>query len=174
MRTIKRITKIHEIVGYKIYCLFNNGVSRVIDFKKVFQQWKIQPGDWEYPLMTSEAAFAQVTLVDGALTWKNISIKSTDEQGQEVVYPYDIDPIVSYELSEADTSRALSIGLMIKQARMELRLTQEQLAQKSGTTKHYISKIENDKSGIELATLQRIVEGGLGKRLKVEIVGGPR
>lgn len=170
MRTIKRIIKIHEIIGYKIYCLFNNGESRVIDFEKVFEGWKVRPGDLEYPLTVSQAAFAQVELVDGAFTWKNLALASVDEQGEDVAYPYDIDPIVSYELSEEDPKRTLEIGMMIKQARKEMGLTQEELARKSGTTKHYISKVENDKSGIELSTLLRIVEGGLGKRLEMKIV----
>ncbi|MBK6902797.1 MAG: helix-turn-helix transcriptional regulator [Saprospirales bacterium] len=55
------------------------------------------------------------------------------------------------------------IGLMIKQARKEAGLTQEELARKSGTSKHYISRIENNKSDIELLTLIKIVEAGLGK-----------
>lgn len=47
-------------------------------------------------------------------------------------------------------------------------LKQGQLAEKSGTSKHYISRIENEKSGIELMTLKKIVEG-LGKRLQIRI-----
>ena len=53
------------------------------------------------------------------------------------------------------------IGRRIKIARNELGLTQEQLAEKSGTSKHYISRIENEKSGIELMTLKKIVESKL-------------
>jgi DNA-binding XRE family transcriptional regulator len=170
MRTIKRIVKIHGITGYKVYCLFNTGESRVIDFEKVFDAWKIKPGDLEYPLKASQSAFAQAELTDGALTWKNIVIESVDEHGDKIVHPYEIDPIVCYELSEEDSARSLAIGLMIKQARKEMGLTQEELARKSGTTKHYISKVENDKSGIELSTLLRIIEGGLGKRLELKIV----
>ena len=45
-------------------------------------------------------------------------------------------------------------------------MTQEELAQKSGTSKHYISRIENDKSNIEVMTLKKIVEG-FGKRLEI-------
>ena len=62
----------------------------------------------------------------------------------------------------------LSIGVMLRQARKEVGLTQAELADKTGTSKHYISKIENEKSGIELMTLKKIVEG-LGKRLQVKI-----
>lgn len=170
MRTIKQIIKIYNIKGYKIHCLFNNGQSRVIDFQQLFEQWNVEEGDLEYPLTQSVQAFQKVELVEGTLTWNNIKIHSTDEDGKAVAYPFDLDPIVLYEASIADTSRTLEVGLMIKQARKELGLTQEQLALKSGTSKHYISRIENNKSGIELATLVKIIEGGLGKRLEIQII----
>ena len=170
MRTIKRIVKIHKIEGYKIYCLFNNGESRIIDFKELFAKWNVKKGDLEYPLASSLEEFQQVKLEDGTFVWENIKIKSKDENGNEVIYHFDLDPIVMYESSVIDSSRKIEIGLMIKQARKELGLTQEELANKSGTSKHYISRIENNKSGIELSTLIRIIEGGLGKRLQINIV----
>jgi len=58
---------------------------------------------------------------------------------------------------------------MIKQSRMEMGLIQEELAQKSGTTKHYISRLENNRTGLELSTLKRIIEGGLDKKMKIII-----
>jgi DNA-binding XRE family transcriptional regulator len=170
MRTIKRIINIHKVDGYKVYCLFSNGESRIIDFKKILKKWNVQKNDIEYPLLNSLKEFQKIELLDGTFTWKNIKIKSTDEEGNEVIYHYDLDPIVMYEESEVDPSRKTEIGLMIKQARKELGLTQEQLAAKSGTSKHYISRIENNKSGIELSTLIKIIEGGLGRRLQLNIV----
>lgn len=169
MRSVKRIIKIHKIEGYKIFCLFNNGESRVIDFQKLFNKWGVEKGDLEYPLVQSEAEFQKVEIVDGTFVWKNIKIKSLNDKGEEEEYRYDLDPIVMYESSENDLTRKLEIGLMIKQERKEQGLTQEELASKSGTSKHYISRIENNKSGIELATLIKIVEGGLGKRLQINI-----
>ena len=61
------------------------------------------------------------------------------------------------------------IGVMIYQARLEKGLTQEQLAEKVGTTKSYISKIENDIKEVRLSTLQRIVEIGFGGQLQLNI-----
>jgi transcriptional regulator with XRE-family HTH domain len=52
---------------------------------------------------------------------------------------------------------------------MKSGLTQQELALKSGTTRNYISRIENDRSDIEIATLRRIVETGLGKHLDLKI-----
>jgi len=168
MRSIKRIVKIHQIRGYKVTCLFNNGESRVIDFKNLFEKWKIKKGHIAYPLLENQKEFKKLKIIDGSFVWENIKFKSLDDEGNEIVQYFDLDPIVIYENSEIDKSRNLLIGWMIKQARKELGLTQEELAERSGTSKHYISRIENEKSGIELMTLKKIVEG-LGKRLQINI-----
>ena len=57
------------------------------------------------------------------------------------------------------------ISEMLKEARKEAKLTQEQLAERSGTKKSYISKLENAKGNIQLSTLIRIFEQGLNKRI---------
>ncbi len=57
------------------------------------------------------------------------------------------------------------VSEMLKQARKEANLTQEQLAEKSGTKKSYISKLENGKGNIQLSTLIRIFEQGLNKKI---------
>lgn len=57
------------------------------------------------------------------------------------------------------------ISEMLKQARKEAKITQEELAQKTGTKKSYISRIENAKGNIQLSTLIRIFEIGLNKRI---------
>lgn len=66
-------------------------------------------------------------------------------------------------------SKAFIIGEMIKEERRLAKLTQEQLAQKAGTKKSYISRIENGNSDIQLSTLLKIIEIGLGKRLDLSI-----
>ncbi len=170
MRTVKRIIKIQQIEEYKVFALFSNGESRIIDFKEVFKKWGVKKGDFEYPLVDSLEKFHQIAVIDGTFAWKNITRKSKDEEGNEVVYHLDFDPIIMYELSESNPERTIDIGLMIKQSRKELGLTEEELAAKCGTSKHYISRIENNKSGIEITTLIKIIEGGLGKRLQISIV----
>lgn len=169
MRTVKRIINIHEIVEFQLFCLFNNGESRVIDFQKLFAKWKVSKNDIEFPITQSEAEFQKVKLVDGTLSWENIQIESTNDKGEIVFYDYQLDPIVLYENSLVDETRQVEIGLLIKQSRQDLGLTQEELANRSGTTKHYISRIENCRTGIELSTLKKIVEGGLGRRMKISI-----
>jgi len=64
---------------------------------------------------------------------------------------------------------AFKLGVMIQELRKEQGLTQEQLADKCGTTKTYISRIENDASDIRLSTLMRIVREGLGMHLKLSV-----
>ncbi len=61
------------------------------------------------------------------------------------------------------------LGAMIHEARLEKGLTQEELAEKVGSTKSYISKIENNIKEVRFSTLQKIVELGLGGRLQLSI-----
>lgn len=64
---------------------------------------------------------------------------------------------------------AFKIGVLIQEARKKQHLTQEQLAEKVGTTKNYISRIENNASDIRLSTLMRIISDGLGGQLKLSV-----
>lgn len=61
------------------------------------------------------------------------------------------------------------IGVIIQEARKKQKLTQQQLAEKIGTTKNYISRIENNSSDIRLSTLMRIIKEGLGGNLKLSV-----
>lgn len=61
------------------------------------------------------------------------------------------------------------IGAMIHNARIQKGLTQEELAKKAGTTKSYISKIENNIKEARFSTLQKIVELGLDGHLELSI-----
>lgn len=64
---------------------------------------------------------------------------------------------------------AFRIGVLIQEARKSKNLTQQQLAEKVGTTKSYISRIENNASDIRLSTLRRIIREGLGGSLKLSM-----
>jgi DNA-binding XRE family transcriptional regulator len=61
------------------------------------------------------------------------------------------------------------ISEMLKESRKEAKITQEQLAEKIGTKKSYISRLENGKCDIQLSTLYRIFEFGLGRRVNLLI-----
>lgn len=64
-----------------------------------------------------------------------------------------------------ERSQMFIVSEMLKEARLEANLTQEQLAEKAGTKKSYISKIENAKGNIQLSTLIRIFEKGLDRKI---------
>lgn len=64
---------------------------------------------------------------------------------------------------------AFKIGALIQDTRLEMGMTQEQLAEKVGTTKSYISKIENNIKEARISTLQKIIELGFGGRLELNI-----
>jgi DNA-binding XRE family transcriptional regulator len=62
------------------------------------------------------------------------------------------------------------VGAMLLSARQEKGMTQEQLAKKVGTTKSYISLIENNFKEVRISTLQKIVELGFGGKLELKVV----
>lgn len=65
-----------------------------------------------------------------------------------------------------ESFEAFKVGVMLQEMRKKQGLTQEELADRCGTTKTYISRIENDASDIRLSTLMRIFREGLGAHLK--------
>ena len=69
---------------------------------------------------------------------------------------------------EAD-SISFRLGEMLREERTKAKLTQEQLAEKTGTKKSYISRIEAGKSDIQISTFYRIIELGLKKKLNISI-----
>ena len=64
---------------------------------------------------------------------------------------------------------AFKLGVMLQEMRKQKNMTQEELAEKCGTTKNYISRIENNASDIRLSTLMRIVREGFGGQLKLSV-----
>lgn len=66
-------------------------------------------------------------------------------------------------------SLAFRLGIMLREARKEANLSQEQLAERTGTKKSYISRIERGLSDIQLSTYCRLIEIGLGRHLNISI-----
>lgn len=83
------------------------------------------------------------------------------------------DVLFKYSVPEHDPFMAC-IGDAIREARVKAGMTQLDLARKSGTSRTYISRIENNRSDIELATLNKIVETGLGKKLEIKVKERPK
>ena len=64
---------------------------------------------------------------------------------------------------------AYKVGVLLEEARTKLGMTQDELAEKCGTNKSYISRVENNASDIRLSTLMRIINKGFGGKLKLEL-----
>src|SRR5579872_3670036 len=171
-KTIKapRILKITSVKGLTITCIFNNGETRELDFKELFKKWKITKKDPEYVLL-DEVEFAKVALRNQTLSWKNVSTELPDLDGKMIAHPFEIGPDVLYKESKpaANQNHHFYFGSIIKKTRIRKGMTQDKLAERSGTSKTYISRVENDLIEPELSTLYKIVEVGLGKKIKVEI-----
>ncbi|WP_338378947.1 helix-turn-helix transcriptional regulator [uncultured Flavobacterium sp.] len=66
-------------------------------------------------------------------------------------------------------SLAFRLGVMLKEARKDAQITQEELAERTGTKKSYISRIERGQSDIQISTYYKLIEMGLGKHLNISI-----
>jgi len=62
---------------------------------------------------------------------------------------------------------AFKLGVLLQDLRTKEGITQEELANRCGTTKSYISRIENNASDIRLSTIMRIFRDGFGKQIKL-------
>jgi DNA-binding XRE family transcriptional regulator len=165
---LPRIVKIEKIDGFTIQCMFNNGESKLLDFNNIFNDWKISEDDIEFKLLDFKE-FKKVELRNFTLSWPNIGLEIKNENGQIEKHPYEIGPDVLFQLSKTIDSEETKFGFLIKTARLKAGLTQEQLAMRSGTTRFYISRIENNKTDIEMSTFRKIIEAGLGKHLRLSI-----
>ncbi len=158
-----RIAKIVEIQPYQITCLFTNRETRKIDFAHLLQEWKANENTAK--LLDFEQ-FKQVSISDSqTLQWANVLMHLPFLPTELQYQPYDLDPDVLYQQSVLITPQKRKIGKLIKEAREKAGLTQEELAKKSGTSRYYISRIENGNSDIRTDTLERIVEIGLGQSI---------
>lgn len=66
-------------------------------------------------------------------------------------------------------AKSLAIGELIREERKLAKLTQEELAHKIGAKKSFISRIENGHSDIQISTLYKLIEHGLGRKINLTI-----
>lgn len=164
-----RILKINWISELSISVVFNNGESRIIDFRKVLKKNQVDEKSPAHILFDSNE-FAKVELVGNTLSWFNVEQYITMRNGETMKVPYEIGADVLLKYSQPEkTELSLKIGELIREARIKSGLTQQDLALKSGTSRTYISKIENDRSDLEIGTLRKIIETGLGRKLDISI-----
>ena len=170
-RGLPKILKINEVDDKKLRLsvLFSNSEHRILDFKNILKnEWQVEPSDPEY-LLLDPKEFKKVKLCNNTLSWDNVVLYMTGEDGSLKSTAFDIGADVLYKLSFPDEERSHSIGELFRQWRTEAKLTQDEVAMKSGTSRTYITRFENGMQDIELDTLFKIVEGGLDKRLKLTV-----
>lgn len=166
---IPRILKINWIRGLSISVVYNNGESRIIDFRNVLVKIGVKKNS-PASILFNEDEFKKVEIENNTLSWNNVEQHITLRNNKKVKVPFEIGADILLKYSQPEKSVvALKIGRLIRESRMRSGLTQQELAIKSGTSRSYISRIENDRSDIEIATLRKIVETGLGKKLDVSI-----
>ena len=170
MKLLPRITKILKVEPFKIHLLWNNSEVREIDFTELFLKWQ-QDGNTNLLRLKDFDAFKQVRLSEHrTLEWANLPIEVTF-QGKTQAFPLELDPDVLYQNSQLIRQiERISVGSLLRKARLDAGLSQEEVASNAGTTRHYISRIENDQSEIQFDTFQKIIELGLGRKVKLEII----
>lgn len=169
MKTLPRITKILKVEPFKVTTIWNNAEVREIDFTSMFERWKKENNTLLFPLMDYEK-FKDVSVLDNlTLCWKNIPVIFTFD-GKTQTSPLDLDPDTLYKESRLIRKvEPLRIGFLLRKIRKKAGLTQTDVALNSGTTRNYISRIEKGETDIQLETIKRIVELGMGKKLHLQI-----
>lgn len=169
MKTLPRVLKILEVKGATIACVFNTGEYRLIKLAKFVEDYDLTQSTALQQLINNPDEIQQVKVEEGTLSFPTIQHTIELSNGQSFTGAYDLDPMMLYKSSIEDAQREKShrIGAQLRAARKRAGITQEELASRVGTSKGYISRIENNRSDIELSTLRRIVEVGLDKRLAI-------
>lgn len=97
---------------------------------------------------------------------KDINLVPLDELIDELIGPEGTEKRIEFDKEFEN----FMIGMLIKESRLRLEMTQEELARKVNKKREYISRVENNCGNITLKSLRDIVETGLGGKLKIEIV----
>jgi len=166
---LPRITKILTVEPFIITTLWTSGEVRRNDFEPRFAEWK-RDGDTQlFPLLDFDV-FKQVAVSPTrTLCWPVVPVQIQLSR-RTIEGPLDLDPDELYQQSTLiQKTEKLAVGALLREARQVAGLSQLDVATKSGTSRHYISRIENGKSDIQLETLNKIVQLGMGKQIKVEI-----
>lgn len=162
-----RVLKINWIKELLISVVFNNGESRIIDFRKLFGEIGINENSPAYRLY-DQTEFEKVELIGNTLSWSNVEQYITLKNGEKQKVPFEIGADILLKYSQPEKSELMiKIGKIVREARIKAGMSQQELALVSGTSRTYISSIENYRSDIELGTLSKIIETGLGKRLEI-------
>ncbi len=164
-----KVQKINWVKELAISVVFNNGESRIIDFRKLFGDIGIDRNSPAF-ILFNLTEFEKVELIGNTLSWPNVEqyITMRNREMQKVPYEIGADILLKYSHPEK-TDLMVKIGRLVRDARKKAGITQQELALISGTSRSHISKIENDRLDVEIETLSKIIEIGLGRRLEINI-----
>ena len=172
MKPLPKIVRIIEVQPFQLTLLWNTSEIRMLDFAPLFERWETE-GDAKMAALQNWETFKQVALSENrTLHWPNVPV-SYSFKGETRSAPLELDALELYRQSTLiKKTTAVQVGTMLREAREAAGLSQADVALKSGTTRNYISRIENDKSDIQLETLQKIVELGIGGEMVFQIKPG--
>lgn len=148
--------------------VINYGAFRTINFEKLLKKLKVEKKSPTAVLFKKEE-FKKAIICNNTLSWNNVEQYIIGKDNQKVKVPFEIGADILLKNSDPEkTGLKTKIGKLIRESRIKSGLSQQELAIISGTSRSYISRIKNDRSDIELATLRKIVEVGLGKNLEIK------
>jgi hypothetical protein len=118
INAIPRIIRINGIRGFKVYCAFNNGEHRIIDFVKLSDKLNFTRDKMRMKIM-DPSIFKTVSINNNTLTWEGVRKVIKLASGESFDVAFDLDPLVLYENSEPDVKRneRFKIGELIKSER---------------------------------------------------------
>jgi DNA-binding XRE family transcriptional regulator len=167
IRNLPRVLKVNSVAAGVICVVFNNGARHRVRLATVLRNTHVEPAMMRKILNPKN--MSTIDIVDGALSFPRVR-QAIQFGNKKMDVPFDIGADILYQYSEPEpTKETLNIGSLIHDARKKAKLSQQELAKRSGTTRTYISKIENNRSDLEMETLKKVVEVGLGRKLEVKI-----
>ena len=121
--------------------------------------------------MLDQAEFRKVGLRNQTLSCKNVKVELPDLKGNLLEQSFELIPDILYRTNYPanDSNNKFFFGSIIRKTRIRRGMSQDELAVLSDTSKTYISRVESDLIEPESSTFYKIVELGLGKKIKVEI-----
>jgi DNA-binding XRE family transcriptional regulator len=139
-----------------------------LDLRVLFDALGLRDGDPGWSLRNDPRRCAGVVLRDYALTWPEERQRVPWPDGSVRELPFQLDPGTCIRHAEAlEDPGDRRLGDRMRRWRREAGLTQEELARRVGTSKHYISRLENHRVEPEWRTLRKIAEIGLGRELEL-------
>ncbi|RYF66104.1 MAG: XRE family transcriptional regulator, partial [Cytophagaceae bacterium] len=153
-QVVPRIAKILTVEPFQLTVLWTTAEIRRINFALLFDNWRNDNDSRLYPLFDFDT-FKQVTLSPThTLCWPTINVQ-VKLATRIIQGPLELDPDELYRQSVLiQKTEPIAVGVLLRKAREAAGLSQTEVATKSGTSRNYISRIENGKSDIQLETLK--------------------